>query len=144
MRSRFQTVTSMVSRDDKARLILNILEADWPTAVDIVPRALELVGLQSTTPESVELLRRCLASYQSYLGQSDRARLVSFLEPFLSGLTALLLKEPTPMDTVLEIKGLLDGVVKSEGHAEARLRIEKILMPEGSSIGRVWQAIKED
>ncbi|WP_095158212.1 hypothetical protein [Pseudomonas sp. Irchel 3E13] len=134
----------MVSKDEKARLILNILEADWPTAVDIVPKALELAGLESTTPECVELLRRCLASYQSYLGESDRARLISFLDPFLSGLTTILLKEPTPTDTVLEIKGLLDGVVKSECHSDARLRIEQILMPEGSSIGRVWQAIKED
>jgi hypothetical protein len=134
----------MLPKDDKARLILNILEADWPTAVQIVPAALELAGLESTTPECVELLKGCLSSYQSYLGESDRARLVSFLDPFLTGVTALLLQDPTPADSVLEIKGLLNGVVKNQGHAGARKKIEEILMPEGSSIGRVWLAIKEN
>jgi len=144
VRSRFETVTRMLPKDDKARMVLNILEADWPTAVEIVPAALELAGLESTTPQCVELLKNCLSSYQSYLGKSDRARLVSFLDPFLSGVTSLLLQDPTPEDSVLEIKGLLDGVVKNHGSAGARNKIEEILMPEGSSIGRVWRDIKEE
>lgn len=45
MRSRFEAVTRMLPKDDKARMVLNILEADWPTAVEIVPAALELAGL---------------------------------------------------------------------------------------------------
>ncbi|WP_133306552.1 hypothetical protein [Pseudomonas sp. LS-2] len=131
-----------MEKDDKARLILNILDADWPTAVQIIPAAIKMVSRESASPECVSLLKASLGSYQRSLGMQDRDRLEAFLEPFLAGLTELLLSEPTVTAAVQDIKSLLDGAVKSDANVVARNEIECLLLPEDSSIGQIWRDIK--
>lgn len=142
MRLRNDSVTRLLDKDDKARMVLNILDADWPAAVQVIPEAMKMVSRESTSPECVALLKVSLASYQQSLGGRDRDRLEAFLEPFLSGFTDLLLLDPAPTQAVLELKALLDGLVKTDANLVARNRIESLLLPEDSSIGQVWRDIK--
>lgn len=79
MKLRNDSVTRLLHKDDKARMVLNILDADWPTAVQVIPEAMNLVSRESTSPECVALLKVALASYQQSLGGRDRDRLEAFL-----------------------------------------------------------------
>ncbi|NWC83867.1 hypothetical protein HX798_26800 [Pseudomonas putida] len=142
MRNRDEQMTSYFKDDEKSKIILHILETDWPTAMQVVPRALQYMRTGETVAYGEKVLRASLAAYNAALGLPDQTRLKAFLEPLIEGLSALILASPPEGEAVEMIFDSLSGRSTETQQFAVRQKIEDLLLPEDTSIGRVWKSIK--
>lgn len=142
MRNRDEQLTSYFKDDEKAKIILHILETDWPTAMQVVPRALHYMRTGEKVAYGEKVLRASLAAYNAALGSPDQTRLKAFLEPLIEGLSALILASPPEGEAVEMIFDSLSGRSAETQQLAVRQKIEELLLPEDTSIGRVWKSIK--
>jgi hypothetical protein len=134
-------VTRMLDSDEKSKLILQVLEVDWPTAIAVVPAALKAMANENATPDGIEILRASLNSYRESYGTPDRNRLDAFITPLIDGLTKLLLSEPPKVRAIKEIEEGLLVAMGEERFKKVRQLVIDYLMPPESSIGRVYASI---
>lgn len=142
MRNRDEQLNRYFKEDEKAKIILHILETDWPTAMQVVPRALQYCRTGENVAHGEKILRASLAAYNESLGRSDQIRLKAFLEPLIEGLSGLILAKPPEGNSVAMIFESLSGQAPDSQKAAVRQKIEELLLPEDTSIGRVWKSIK--
>ncbi|WP_165678339.1 hypothetical protein [Metapseudomonas otitidis] len=142
MRNRDEQLTRYFKDDEKSKIILHILETDWPTAMQVVPRALQYMRTGENVAHGERIIRASLAAYNAALGSSDQERLKAFLEPLIEGLSSLILSLPPEGSTVELIFDSLVGSGSEIQKAAVRQRIEELLLPEDTSLGRVWKSIK--
>lgn len=133
---------SKLVENDKHKFILHVLEVDWPTALAIVPVAIQAIGDGSKTDECVEVLSRALVSYQASLGQGDQVRLKAFLHPLLNGLAELLASNPPAITPIAELKAVISRGVGEENFNQVRKKLIEHLLPPGTPIGRTWRAMQ--
>lgn len=134
-------VQRMLEDDEKSKFILSVLEVDWPTAMAIVPAAMNAVSNADATPEGLEILRGSLSSYKESFGKPDRSRLNAFITPLIDGLTKLILMDPPNTQAVREIEGVLAGGLSDDGFAAVRKGVVDYLLPPGSSLGMVYASM---
>lgn len=142
MRNRDEQLTRYFKDDEKAKIILHILETDWPTAMQVVPRALQYMRTGENVAHGEKILRASLAAYNAALGSPDQVRLKAFLDPLIDGLSSLILASPPEGGAVEMIFDSLAGRGTESQKAAVRRRIEDMLLPEDTSLGRVWESIK--
>lgn len=142
MRTRFESLSRLLGSDTRTKGLLNLLEADWPTALQVVPAAFKVVESESCAPCCRDLLTEALRSYKSALGRPDQERLVAFMDPFLDGLAEMLEREPAPTAAVVDMQNSLLIEVEKESGASVRARLEAMLLPADTSLGLVWRSIQ--
>ncbi|HGN3112519.1 TPA: hypothetical protein ACKRQV_000216 [Pseudomonas aeruginosa] len=142
MRNRDEQLNRYFKEDEKAKIILHILETDWPTAMQVVPKALQYFRTGENVALGEKILRASLSAYNESLGRSDQVRLKAFLEPLIEGLSGLILATPPEGNAVAMIFESLSGQAPESQKAAVRQKIEELLLPEDTSIGRVWKSIK--
>lgn len=134
-------VAQMLNHDDRSRLILQVLEADWPTALAVLPVAMRAIDSGKTSKEGLDVLRASLESYRESYGTPDRNRLNALMSTLLDGLTRLILSDPPKAQSVQEIESILEEGLGEERYIAVRNGLENYLLPTDSSIGRVWASM---
>lgn len=142
MRNRDEQLARYFKDDEKSKIILHILETDWPTAMAVVPKALQYMRTGENVAHGEKILRASLTAYNAALGAPDQVRLKAFLEPLLDGLSCLVMASPPEDNVVNMIFDSLAGQGTETQKAKVRHKIEELLLPEDTSIGRVWKSIK--
>jgi hypothetical protein len=142
LRNRDEQLSRYFKDDEKAKIVLHILETDWPTAMQVVPRALDYMRTGENVAIGEKILRDSLAAYNQSLGKTDQVRLKAFLDPLIDGLSGLILAQPPEGTSVQLIFDSLAHHSPEAQKAAVRQKIEALLLPEDTSIGRVWKNIK--
>lgn len=129
-------------REERHRVILHVLEVDWPAAITVITAAMRSVGDKARTPECVQVFTRALDLYEQSFGSTDRERLAAFLHPVIDGISDLLMADPPRTKAVIDIETVLEAGVSAAGHGGPRARVIDQLLPKDTSIGRVWRLMQ--
>lgn len=131
----------LLDNDERAKFVLHLLEVDWPTALALIPVAVNAVGCASLSDEVLDILRRSLKSYDAALGSSDRQRLKAFITPLVDGVTNLLMSDPPKVEVIGEFQGLVVKELGEQCFVQVRQKVADYLMPLDTPIGMVWRSI---